>query len=114
LARDAESCGFGDRLYSVGDTQLPEDRGDVMGDGLFGHEQPAGDFGVAQSVAGMTVRIERISMGGRPAIRLSSRDCSLVDETQVFRGTPPNGAFANGNPRVITTQWLSDSARAVA
>ncbi len=48
-------------------------------------------------VGGTTVLIEHITTDGHPAIRFSSRDCSVVDETQVLRGISPNGAFVNGN-----------------
>lgn len=67
-------------------------------------------------VAGKTVRIEHITTDGHPAIRLTSHDCSLVDQTQVLRAISPNSASVNGNGNLhaITTQRLTDSARAVA
>ena len=52
-------------------------------------------------VAGMIVRIEHITMDGHPAIRVSSRDCSLVDEPHVLRGSLTSGGFRGAEvPRV--------------
>src|SRR5262249_11314945 len=50
LASDSESCGFSHGLRSVRDAKLAQDRGDVVGDGLLGKEQAAGDFRVVQPV----------------------------------------------------------------